>query len=180
MIKNYYQLLDLPKNATQTEIKKAFRVHAIKYHPDKQGGDKFFEEKFKEIKEAYDVLSQPELRKTYDKKLFGFATYKGMTEQTASGNSTKRASNFYKKKEENYKTKEEKRETPPETPEQKEQRKVVEKRTKDIFIGIGTVFMVFFLFSIFGERGIHVPVAMFFVFWTIRQIFVVLISFLSD
>ena len=64
--KDYYKILGVPKNATQDEIKKAFRKLAIKYHPDKTKGDKSKEEKFKEVSEAHEVLSDPEKRKKYD------------------------------------------------------------------------------------------------------------------
>ncbi len=64
--KDYYKILGVSKNATDAEIKKAFRKLAIKYHPDKNKGDKAAEEKFKEINEAYAVLSDPEKRKQYD------------------------------------------------------------------------------------------------------------------
>ncbi len=71
--KNYYKLLGVAKSATQDEIKKAFRKLAVKYHPDKNKGDKTAEDKFKEINEAYAVLSDPEKRKTYDS--FGSAEF---------------------------------------------------------------------------------------------------------
>jgi DnaJ-domain-containing protein 1 len=66
MTKNYYQALGLGSNATKEEIKKAYRIYAAKFHPDKQGGDKFFEERFKEIQEAYEVLSDDSSRASYD------------------------------------------------------------------------------------------------------------------
>jgi len=62
-MKDYYDILGVPKDASQDEIKKAFYKLAHKYHPDK-GGDA---EKFKEINEAYQVLSDPEKRVQYDK-----------------------------------------------------------------------------------------------------------------
>lgn len=64
--KDYYKILGVGKNASQDEIKKAFRKLALKYHPDKTKGDKSAEEKFKEINEANEVLSDPEKRKKYD------------------------------------------------------------------------------------------------------------------
>ncbi len=64
--KDYYKILGVSKNATQDEIKKAYRKLARKYHPDKNKGDKEAEEKFKEINEAYEVLGNPENRKKYD------------------------------------------------------------------------------------------------------------------
>lgn len=64
--RDYYSVLGLQKNATTDEIKSAYRKLANKYHPDKNKGDKKAEEKFKEINEAYQVLSDPEKRKKYD------------------------------------------------------------------------------------------------------------------
>ncbi|MCQ2307539.1 MAG: J domain-containing protein [Bacteroidales bacterium] len=64
--KDYYKVLGVGRSATQDEIKKAFRKLAVKYHPDKNPGDKAAEEKFKEISEAYEVLGDAESRKKYD------------------------------------------------------------------------------------------------------------------
>jgi len=64
--KDYYKVLGVPNTATQDEIKKAFRSLALKYHPDKAKGDRAAEEKFKDINEANEVLSDPEKRKKYD------------------------------------------------------------------------------------------------------------------
>ncbi|HPG07865.1 MAG TPA: J domain-containing protein [Saprospiraceae bacterium] len=64
--KDYYQILGVAKNASPQEIKKAFRKLAAKYHPDKNPGDKSAEEKFKEINEANEVLSDTDKRKKYD------------------------------------------------------------------------------------------------------------------
>ncbi len=67
MAKDYYQILDVPKTATQEELKKAYRKLAMKHHPDKNPGDKSAEEKFKEISHAYDVLSDEQKRAAYDR-----------------------------------------------------------------------------------------------------------------
>ena len=64
--KDYYKILGVEKSATKEEISKAFRKLALKYHPDKNPGDKVGEEKFKEITEAHEVLSDSEKRKKYD------------------------------------------------------------------------------------------------------------------
>lgn len=70
----YYQILGVAKTASADEIKKAYRKLAIKYHPDKNPGDKQAEDKFKEISEAYAVLSDPEKRQQYD--TFGSSGFK--------------------------------------------------------------------------------------------------------
>ena len=69
--RDYYEVLGLQKGASDNYIKKAFRKMAMKYHPDKNPGDKVAEEKFKEINEAYAVLSDPEKKEKYDR--FGHA-----------------------------------------------------------------------------------------------------------
>lgn len=73
MTNDYYGTLGVGRNATPEEIKKAYRKLALKYHPDKNPGDKKAEETFKEITEAYAVLSDPEKRKQYDQ--FGKAGF---------------------------------------------------------------------------------------------------------
>ena len=64
---NYYEVLGLQKTATESEIKKAFRKLAKKYHPDTNSGNKEAEQKFKEINDAYNVLSDPKKKELYDK-----------------------------------------------------------------------------------------------------------------
>lgn len=68
--RDYYEVLGLDKNASEDDIKRAYRKLAIKYHPDRNPGDKVAEEKFKEAAEAYDVLHDPQKRQQYDQ--FGF------------------------------------------------------------------------------------------------------------
>ena len=68
--RDYYEVLGVDKTASEDEIKKAYRKIAIKYHPDRNPGDKQAEEKFKEAAEAYNVLHDPQKRQQYDQ--FGF------------------------------------------------------------------------------------------------------------
>jgi molecular chaperone DnaJ len=81
--RDFYEVLGVAKNANADEIKKAYRQAAIKYHPDKNPGDKEAEEKFKEAAEAYDVLSNPDKRARYDQ--FGHEGMSGMGAGGASG-----------------------------------------------------------------------------------------------
>lgn len=73
--RDYYEVLGLAKSAGQEEVKKAYRKSALKYHPDKNPGDKQAEERFKEAAEAYEVLHDPQKRQIYDQ--FGHAGLEG-------------------------------------------------------------------------------------------------------
>jgi molecular chaperone DnaJ len=65
--RDYYEVLGVQRNATEQELKSAYRKLALQYHPDRNPGDNGSEEKFKEINEAYAVLSNPDNRARYDR-----------------------------------------------------------------------------------------------------------------
>ena len=71
MPRDYYEILGIPRNAGEAEIKKAYRQLAMQFHPDRNRGDKNAEERFKEANEAYAVLSDPDKRAHFDR--FGTA-----------------------------------------------------------------------------------------------------------
>jgi DnaJ-domain-containing protein 1 len=83
-LKDYYYILGIDKAATTEQIKHAYRKLSNKFHPDKNDGDKFFEERFKEIQEAYETLSNLNRKKTYDSN-FNNSNFKS---NTHSGNSS--------------------------------------------------------------------------------------------
>jgi molecular chaperone DnaJ len=86
--RDYYEILGVSRNATDEEIRKAYRKLAHKYHPDKTGGDKEAEEKFKEVGEAYSVLSDPQKRAQYDRFGHaepGFQDFEGFTRTSSFG-----------------------------------------------------------------------------------------------
>ena len=79
--RDYYDVLGINKSASQEQIKSAYRKLAVKYHPDKNKGDKASEEKFKEASEAYHVLSNSERKQNYDN--FGPVSYTHLTLPTS-------------------------------------------------------------------------------------------------
>ena len=74
--RDYYEVLGVARDATPEAIKKAYRGMARKHHPDVNPGDKTAEGKFKEVQQAYDILSEPEKRALYDR--YGTAAFEGM------------------------------------------------------------------------------------------------------
>lgn len=81
--RDYYSVLRVSRNATEEEIKKAYRLLALQFHPDKNPGNKIAEEKFKEASEAYAVLSDSHKRSSYDQfgHRAGSANSEGFTEK---------------------------------------------------------------------------------------------------
>src|ERR1700758_3979939 len=73
--RDYYEVLGVGKTSTPDDVKKAYRKLAIQFHPDKNPGDKKAEERFKELSEAYEVLSDPQKKQMYDQ--FGHAANAG-------------------------------------------------------------------------------------------------------
>ncbi|WP_295164714.1 molecular chaperone DnaJ [uncultured Buchnera sp.] len=90
--KDYYQILGIPKSAEEREIKKAYKRLAMKYHPDRNQGDKSAENKFKEIKEAYEILINEEKRSAYDQ--YGHAAFENGYNQNNTYNTFTSSTDF--------------------------------------------------------------------------------------
>tara|TARA_Y100000815_G_scaffold257754_1_gene266592 strand:+ start:211 stop:783 length:573 start_codon:yes stop_codon:yes gene_type:complete len=111
MIKNHYQILGISRNADNKEIKQAYKKLAVKFHPDKNNGDKFFEERFKEIQESYEVLINTQKKNEYDRLYDSFYSNKQKNYQSQSQSTHKNTSTSYSnQKEEERKQKEKKKE----------------------------------------------------------------------
>ena len=70
---DYYEILGVSHSTSEEDVKKAYRKLALRYHPDRNPGDKTAEERFKEVSEAYQVLSDPDKRSQYDR--YGHAAF---------------------------------------------------------------------------------------------------------
>src|SRR6202007_2360937 len=95
---DYYKTLGVGKGASDEEIKKSYRKLARQYHPDRNPGDKKAEEKFKEISQAHDVLSDPDKRKAYDRSqgpLGGFGVPGGFDTGSFAGGFSDILSNIF-------------------------------------------------------------------------------------
>ncbi|WML33888.1 DnaJ domain-containing protein [Clostridium sp. OS1-26] len=97
-MKDYYKVLEIQVTATKDEIKKAFRTLAKKYHPDKNRGDENALRKFQDINEAYQVLSDEDSRKEYDKKLSNFNQNNSKKTSNNNDNKSKNDKKTYRDK----------------------------------------------------------------------------------
>lgn len=104
MFKNHYQTLGITQSADVLEIKQAYKKLAVKFHPDKNNGDKYFEERFKEIQESYDILINPQRKKEYDKiyDSFFFSSKKESSNKSNSKNTYRENPNSSYTKEREY------------------------------------------------------------------------------
>lgn len=108
-MKNHYQTLGIKRNAETKEIKQAYKKLALKFHPDKNNGDKYFEERFKEIQEAYETLTHPQKKIEYDRNFDSFFSDKQTENRSQSQSKNKNTNTSYSNQKEAERKQEEKR-----------------------------------------------------------------------
>ena len=94
-MKNYYEILEVDRNASDGEIKKSFKMLAKKYHPDQNQGNPDSEQKFKEINEAYNTLSDKDKKAEYDKKFFGQSFNQKSAKENKKKNKNMSSADFF-------------------------------------------------------------------------------------
>lgn len=108
-MKNHYQTLGIKRNSETKEIKQAYKKLALKFHPDKNNGDKYFEERFKEIQEAYETLTHPQKKIKYDRNFDSFFYDKQTENQSQSQSKNKNTNTSYSNQKEAERKQEEKK-----------------------------------------------------------------------
>lgn len=168
MTKDYYQTLGLSPEATPEEIRKAYRLYASKLHPDKHRGDRFFEERFKELQEAYEVLSDPEKREKYH-------NWRESHDGFNAGHATGRSDPSSPSAKANPVS-------PPPTYAKSNTSLTSSRmsgRQRDATVGVIALVLLLTLGSL-GTQGIHIPVVVACLIVVIRQVFRLAVSFLPD
>jgi len=133
-MRDYYYILGLTINASKDQIKKAYRKLSLKFHPDQNNGDKFFEERFREINEAYETLSNDFKRKVYDEALIN---------KTSDESKKTNYTNYQNSQNVQYKNKQESKSTP--TPPPTAGPKANQKKNKALRnIGLTVVGLIIF------------------------------------
>ena len=147
--KNYYIILEVKSTATFDEIKSAYRILAKKYHPDKNIGNKAAEEYFKEVQQAYTVLSNPEKRKKYDLKVsYGSRTQPQQKSNSGGPQYTGNAYQFAQQQAQ-YKQKQ----TFAQTKNHSSTEKVTEKENWQILVSVGiAMVLLYFIISYSTEK----------------------------
>lgn len=148
--KNYYTILEVKSTATFEEIKSAYRILAKKYHPDKNIGNKAAEEYFKEIQQAYAILSNPEKRKKYDLKANYGTRIQGSQKSNAGGPQYTGNAYQYAQQQAQYQQQQyaqAKKRTAP------EKEKVTEKENWQILVSVGiALVLLYFIISYSTEK----------------------------
>ena len=163
---NFYEILGLEPSASIEEIRKAYRKYAKKYHPDKNNGDKIFEEKFKEISAAYEFLSNGEKKAEYDKQFQ--KQHEFFQDNFTSGKK-------YDSANQNTQT----QNTTSHTDAQKTDR-IAEKRNKNIVIGLVVLGIMIAIGMFNFDNSPFVPIFVICFLVLLRQIFAVVISYMKD
>ncbi len=109
MIKNHYQILGIMRSADDKDIKQAYKKLAVKFHPDKNNGDKYFEERFKEIQDSYEILINPQKKSDYDRIYDSFFSNEQKENYSQSQSTHKTTSTSYSNQKETKQKQEQKK-----------------------------------------------------------------------
>ena len=167
-MKNYYQILGLKYSASELEIKEAYRKLVHKFHPDKNGGDKFFENHFKEIQEAYETLNNNHKKIIYDNELLDFYNKNNSYSERVKKEDYYKKEDYSSKKENSIVFTDLKKIIYKELSNYQKKLKSFEKGTLYLTIAVVTLILTYIFF---GDNGNYL-LCTFLGFWMVRRVII--------